>query len=278
MEMVLAQADTDMDLALVLPAARATGRMIYQLRHVGAAGIPPEGVTLTNLDRPHNETTSFPPITSASTPSHSFEYQPVEQSIRAWHDFEELVKPLAIPVHVLGALRSEPTSAHGLQAVLRGVEDRAARVVVRKAVYEAGAFRNESPASAAALIVTIDAEPVEDGLTHPGEHVLTRMVQRDSVAAKACLERILRKGCSPAMAAAVLRLLGRIDRPFDVVWRAEMVAEALRHRNVEVRDAAVQAVEQWEELDLIPTLQRHNESIDWLQDYIHQVIADLSAP
>ena len=47
--------------------------------------------------------------------------------------------------------------------------------------------------------------------------------------------------------------------------------------NVEMRDAAVQAIESWGERDLIDVLRTHQEPEPWLREYIQDVIDDLGA-
>ena len=49
--------------------------------------------------------------------------------------------------------------------------------------------------------------------------------------------------------------------------------------NVEMRDAAVQAIESWREWDLIDILilRTHSEPEPWLRKYIKDVIDDLGA-
>ena len=43
-----------------------------------------------------------------------------------------------------------------------------------------------------------------------------------------------------------------------------------------MRDAAVQAVESWEDTTCVDLLRRHEEPVDWLADYIRNVLADIA--
>ena len=44
---------------------------------------------------------------------------------------------------------------------------------------------------------------------------------------------------------------------------------------VDIREAAVQAVEHWGESELVKVLSSHQEDVPWLREYIEGVIDDL---
>ena len=79
----------------------------------------------------------------------------------------------------------------------------------------------------------------------------------------------------PAFAASVLRCLGRQEYLGTSLWRSELVRDALALDDVEIRDAAVQAAESWDDHDILPVLKSHYEPESWLRDYISDVINDL---
>ena len=58
-------------------------------------------------------------------------------------------------------------------------------------------------------------------------------------------------------------------------WRSELVRNALALDDVEIRDAAVQAAELWDDPHILPVLKSHYEPESWLRDYISDVIDDL---
>jgi len=72
----------------------------------------------------------------------------------------------------------------------------------------------------------------------------------------------------------MLRLLGRV-RIDDGELRRRLVETGLASSNAEVRDAAVQAAEQWADPSLASLLRSHKEPVDWLADYVQVVARDL---
>ena len=76
--------------------------------------------------------------------------------------------------------------------------------------------------------------------------------------------------------ADTLRLLTQLT-PATPEWRAKLIEEALRSPSVVVRDAAIQAIETWEEPALFSLLRRHVDPDAWLQSYKTTLIAQLEA-
>jgi len=70
----------------------------------------------------------------------------------------------------------------------------------------------------------------------------------------------------------VLRCLGRLDNPLTEEWRASLVEAALASPDVEVRDAAAQAAELWNDERSHEVLRQHNETEPWLRAYIEEVL------
>ena len=79
----------------------------------------------------------------------------------------------------------------------------------------------------------------------------------------------------PNFAASVLRCLGHQAHPGTMSWRIDLVRSALDMNDAEIRDAAVQAAECWGGRDIRNVLEAHNEPLDWLRNYIQDVIEDL---
>ena len=138
--------------------------------------------------------------------------------------------------------------------------------------------RHERDLITAELRAAFEHEPLEDGVNHPAEEVVERVVR--SFGAKGALE-LLSTLCldddHPTLGASVFRCVGRCEEPGTEEWRASLVQGGLAAGDVEIRDAAVQAVEHWREPSLAPLLEAHDESFAWLREYIAEVIADLSA-
>lgn len=119
-------------------------------------------------------------------------------------------------------------------------------------------------------------EPVLDGFDHPGQAALEAVFSLDPDGAGRWMLAKFKDEKHPSVAADTIRLLLRF-KPHTEEWRREVVALGLASTSVEIRDASVQAVEAWAEASLIALLKSHNESADWLREYLEQVLRDLEA-
>lgn len=119
----------------------------------------------------------------------------------------------------------------------------------------------------------LDDSPIEDGTTHPAEALLASHIaafgESDLLAAVRALD-------APERAAAWIRLMGRMPR-LEGALRRELACFGLKSASAEVRDATVQAMENWGDRDLARLLREHHDSVEWLQDYAARVAADLDA-
>ncbi|MGH9802359.1 MAG: hypothetical protein ACRD82_18500, partial [Blastocatellia bacterium] len=79
---------------------------------------------------------------------------------------------------------------------------------------------------------------------------------------------------SSGFKAGLLRLLSR-QKPFTEAWRLQVIQSGLSSSSIELRDAAVQAAESWEDVSAARLLRAHNEPCAWLADYSSRVIRDL---
>lgn len=77
-----------------------------------------------------------------------------------------------------------------------------------------------------------------------------------------------------ARSASLLRLLGRAAG-INGASRRFVVERGLASDSVEVRDAAVQAVESWEDASLANLLRGRHEPVAWLASYAQRVAAEL---
>lgn len=127
--------------------------------------------------------------------------------------------------------------------------------------------------SIAAISRELDDAAIEDGVTHRAEQRVTMHVA--AFGDEGLLDAV-RHNESPARAAAFLRLLGRSSRVSRHL-HGELVSWALASASVEVRDAAVQAVENWADRTLASQLRAHGEPVAWLRDYAANVVRDLEA-
>lgn len=116
-------------------------------------------------------------------------------------------------------------------------------------------------------------EPFEDGASHPAEEILSAALLADT---GRLLLGPLRDYCvevpTPLYAVETLFCLGHIESPGTAEWRVELIRRALRRDDIGIRDAALQAVERWEDRAVVPVLRSHRESEEWLGEYLEEVI------
>lgn len=123
----------------------------------------------------------------------------------------------------------------------------------------------------ATLRAAIEAESVEDGTSHPAERVIAEtMAGNEAEGFVTALVEV----APGSLQASILRLLGR-EPIRDASLRRRVIETGLASEDVQIRDAAVQAVESWEDAGCIELLRQHEEPVPWLADYIHDVITDL---
>ena len=126
------------------------------------------------------------------------------------------------------------------------------------------------------LHASFDAEPLEDGMDHPAEQVITVALASDDPDKvlrwvwSACLESE-----SPAFAAATFLCAARQPGIGTAAWRAGLVRGGLASGDIELRDAAIQAAESWGEPGLREILAAHSEPVSWLDEYRRGVMDDL---
>jgi hypothetical protein len=125
------------------------------------------------------------------------------------------------------------------------------------------------------LYSSFQYDPVEDGYIHPAEKLLEAMLRYHRKEAKAWLSETILKPSKVTWAAFTLRCLARVEGDGDVQWRKELIKEALKHTDLELRDAAIQAIETWKNPELVPILRNHKETVAWLRDYAAEVVSEL---
>ena len=118
--------------------------------------------------------------------------------------------------------------------------------------------------------------PFEDGEHHPLETHLAEVLEDHGPEWICGLWSNYRQD-SPGMAATLLRCLGMLERYQVADWGYQLMQQALEHKSLRVREAAVMALERWEGTRAIALLEegRKHECVDWLRDYIRQVLIDL---
>jgi hypothetical protein len=110
------------------------------------------------------------------------------------------------------------------------------------------------------------SEPVRDGYTHPAAVILETYFARSANAPLAVEALLKNTALQSNFVADTIRLLAQF-RPATPDWRARIVAAGLASPSAVVRDAAIQAVEHWDEPLLIALLHGHKEPEPWLAAY-----------
>ncbi|MCH8149397.1 MAG: HEAT repeat domain-containing protein [Planctomycetes bacterium] len=128
------------------------------------------------------------------------------------------------------------------------------------------------------LIATLLDESIEDGVTHPAEGLIDEALRADSSDCQNGLSRVLVENYStrPSLCASIIRCIGRLDDVRVRGWGMRVVDDALQNRDAEVREAAIRALEAWGGSEALDMLRRHKDTEVWLDEYVQQVIVDLS--
>lgn len=130
------------------------------------------------------------------------------------------------------------------------------------------------------LISALRAEHIEDGMSHPAEDIIRSAFERSPEVALQWTQSLFVDNYykRPAIAGAILRLLGRLPYSLAGSTGTLLTIGGLIHQEIQVRDSAVRALESWGESSSRVVLENHvdKEPAPRLAKYIRQVIKDLS--
>lgn len=175
------------------------------------------------------------------------------------------------------ALSSAVTAHAPMKLVIpRGESPEAKKVhetltILERQLQAPTAFSDEAGRAFPLLLSQVDVEPVEDGMTHPAETYVAEFVRNHGAEDLPTLLSLT----DPCRRASVLRLLGRSDA-IDVATRIELIESALVSTDLQLRDAAVHAAEQWADPELAEVLRGHHEPTPWLAEYIDAIVGAIS--
>lgn len=150
-------------------------------------------------------------------------------------------------------------------------------VVGLPALVDQDAFRDQGDEDATAqqfekaLWNAFDAEPLEDGVTHSGEQIIAELLEETEWGLD-WLRQLALNTAAPSFAASMLRCLSRANIS-DASWQAHLVRDVLAQGTVQMRDAALQAAEQWGGRQLRGVLESHlgAESVAWLRQAMTEI-------
>ena len=129
------------------------------------------------------------------------------------------------------------------------------------------------------LLDSFELEPVEEGYPHPAERIIEVALKNYNLTAIDWIKSIyLRNVERPTVAAGILRCIGRLSSELTSTWGMVMAVCGLLRPDIEIREAAVRALEMWGGFESLASLKGyvHMEKTSWLKEYIEQVIVDLS--
>lgn len=126
------------------------------------------------------------------------------------------------------------------------------------------------------LFHALDEQALESGYSHSSERIIEGAIRELGENATGWFKTIVQNKVKGVNAADVLRLLGRRENLFSVEWRCSIIREALESPDVDLRDAAIEAVEVWRDNEFVPILSKHIEPVGWLSDYIKKVLSELA--
>lgn len=128
------------------------------------------------------------------------------------------------------------------------------------------------------LISIFSDNHIEDGVTHPSEDFLIETLKSDVSSCRRWVSRffIEQYKDSPSICADIVRCVGRLDNDYFPGLIFRMSDDALLHKDVEVREAAIISLEYVGGPASLDRLRRHNDSEVWLDEYVQRVIIDLS--
>jgi hypothetical protein len=135
-------------------------------------------------------------------------------------------------------------------------------------------FEDYLPRLESSLLESLREEPVEDGLTHPEEAILRKALYTYAAEVRAWLKQRTSSGLA-AKRAGLLRLVGRLSQLQAAPWGYALIANALNDQDLEVRDAAIKALELWRGPLALKILREHRESERWLADHLRRVVEEL---
>jgi len=117
--------------------------------------------------------------------------------------------------------------------------------------------------------------PVLDGYTHPAEEKIEILFKHFSDDANGLLSELLTTGDrNPGFVADLLRVVSRCELVSEEL-RFRFISGSLSSSSTEIRDAAVQAAENWGKPAFVDLLRSHDDDCVWLADYISRVADDL---
>lgn len=130
------------------------------------------------------------------------------------------------------------------------------------------------------LILSFEREVLEDGLLHPAEFIIEDVLKVYKHSAPEWINDLYTQYISinSTISANILLTISRLKVDMVVPWGYKIVDQALKEQDIEIREAAVRAVESWGGEKGLQLLKSYvdSEPIKWLADYTKKIIKELS--
>ena len=128
------------------------------------------------------------------------------------------------------------------------------------------------------LQADFEHQPLHDGMKHRADATLKEAtLQLDDADLLPWLREFCTDAAHPAFASDTLKCVARLTPAVGTpTWRANLVEDMLQNLDVQMREAAVQASEHWQDRRIINMLRKHRDPDDRIQQYIDAVIKALT--
>lgn len=121
-----------------------------------------------------------------------------------------------------------------------------------------------------------DDIPLESCVSHPADQIIERaLLEYPSDSILEWLMKICLDEARPYFSASVLRCLGHQSSLGTGAWRVRLLKDALRTDKLEIRDAAAQTADMWNDKEMADVLRSHKEPEPWLRQYIAEVVSNM---
>jgi hypothetical protein len=126
------------------------------------------------------------------------------------------------------------------------------------------------------LLNMMQNEVFESGFSTESEKFVKSLIEQNQQATMTWLNGIFNRNIdSPKIIVGILHIISHFDYK-KVYPNGQTIAMAAAfHKNVEVKDYAVKAFENWDNVDSLPILKNMDCQEQWLQEYIDELINDL---
>lgn len=123
-------------------------------------------------------------------------------------------------------------------------------------------------------ILFYDDNPVEDGISHISEQLILKAFEINNSEVLSAIRLLVFDENNNSIKCNILKTIGRIDIG-GLLWKKNVIQSALSSNDVNIRDAAIQLVENWQRNELAELLRNHREETIWLRQYADMVVEEI---